>query len=236
MENENPPDRTEPFYDYADSRKPTGTTRKVSRSKIATTFWGLSWIDNLEQYHDYERRMPLGKSCMRAGGVLHLDITTGLIFARVMDDGTHEVHIRIAPLEDTRWQTLVKKCAGEVLSLTDLMSGKLSHGVLLALTNHDSGVFPMPTEVKMTCSCIDDASVCKHVAATLYAVGQHLDKEPLLFFELRSIKQADLIANASSQLSESLSSDAIPAGGSLAADEMAKIFGVEFDLSEAPLG
>ncbi len=35
--------------------------------------------------------------------------------------------------------------------------------------------------------CPDYASMCKHIAATLYGVGARFDENPLLFFELRNI-------------------------------------------------
>ena len=50
------------------------------------------------------------------------------------------------------------------------------------------GLFPQPREISFNCSCPDWAMMCKHVAATLYAIGTRLDEEPLLFFTLRGIE------------------------------------------------
>lgn len=35
---------------------PSGNT------KLVKTFWGKAWNDNLESYHDYEYRLPRGRS------------------------------------------------------------------------------------------------------------------------------------------------------------------------------
>ena len=34
---------------------------EISGRKIATSWWGKAWCDNLESYSDYENRMPRGQ-------------------------------------------------------------------------------------------------------------------------------------------------------------------------------
>ena len=46
---------------------------------IAHTFWGKAWCDNLESYMDYENRLPRGRTYVRNGSVVHLDIRSGAI-------------------------------------------------------------------------------------------------------------------------------------------------------------
>ena len=42
------------------------------------------------------------------------------------------------------------------------------------------------------CSCPDWAGMCKHVAATLYGVGNRLDHQPELLFKLRQVDHLEL--------------------------------------------
>jgi len=35
---------------------------RIEGRKIATTFWGKAWCDNLETYSDFENRMPRGRT------------------------------------------------------------------------------------------------------------------------------------------------------------------------------
>ena len=44
---------------------------------IAKTFWGKAWCDNLESYSDFENRLPRGRTYVRNGSVVHLEIRTG---------------------------------------------------------------------------------------------------------------------------------------------------------------
>ena len=44
---------------------------------IATTFWGKAWCDNLEAYSDFANRLPRGRTYVRNGSVVDLQIETG---------------------------------------------------------------------------------------------------------------------------------------------------------------
>ena len=46
----------------------------LKSSKIARTFWGKAWCDNLEAYSDFANRLPRGRSYVRNGSVIDLRI------------------------------------------------------------------------------------------------------------------------------------------------------------------
>src|SRR4051794_41968297 len=48
---------------------------RIEGRTIATTFWGKAWCDNLESYRDYENRLPRGRTYVRNGSVVDLQIT-----------------------------------------------------------------------------------------------------------------------------------------------------------------
>src|SRR5437870_5279274 len=50
---------------------------------IARTFWGKAWCANLEAYSDYENRLPRGRTYVRNGSVVDLQIQPGKIVALV---------------------------------------------------------------------------------------------------------------------------------------------------------
>lgn len=194
-------------------------------TKITKTFWGKAWCDNVESYQDYANRLPRGRSYVRCGAVVDLQITSGKISAIVAGSSRspYEVSVEIAPLEPTRWVTLKKKCVGKVTSLLDLVQGKLPQEILSEFCNPVSGLFPSPKEIKTDCSCPDWANLCKHLAATFYAVGARLDEDPKLFFLLRGIDETELISETVvDTLTEGLTSD-------IASDDLSSVFGVDFD-------
>src|SRR4051812_24365549 len=141
---------------------------------IARTFWGKAWCDNLESYSDYENRLPRGRTYVRNGSVVDLQIEPGKVRALVSGSEIYEVSIDIDPLPARQWAAIKSRCAGQIGSLVELLQGKLSKGVIEIVTDHDGGLFPRPREIHMSCSCPDWAGMCKHIAAVLYGVGARL--------------------------------------------------------------
>src|ERR1700722_18427080 len=65
--------------------------------KIAGTFWGKAWCDNMEAYSDYATRLPRGRSYVRNGSVVDLQISQGKVTARVSGSSLYKIEIKIKP-------------------------------------------------------------------------------------------------------------------------------------------
>jgi uncharacterized Zn finger protein len=209
-------------------------TCTVPRGIPASTFWGIAWGQNLERYSDYESRIPRGRLYLRKGNVYDLTITTGEIFAYVTGSEIYEVLIKIDQLSAKRWAGVKKETAGQIGNLVDLLGGTLGPGAIACITDQKMGLFPEPSEIHLSCTCPDWADMCKHVAATLYAVGVKLDQDPGLFFTLRDVSQEELIfaaAESASKATDLLSFD--PSAGILHASELSELFGIEITEPEA---
>src|SRR5476649_1475436 len=73
---------------------------------IARTFWGKAWCDNLEHYSDYANRLPRGRTYVRNGSVIDLQIAPGSIQALVSGSELYEVTLKIAPVGRRRWKSI----------------------------------------------------------------------------------------------------------------------------------
>jgi hypothetical protein len=165
-------------------------------SKIVRTFWGKAWCDNLQSYSDYASRLPRGRSYVRHGAVVDLQIASGKVTALVSGTSMYETTVAIRSLEPRRWQEIAGACTGRIDSLIDLLKGNLSQQVMEIVTRKERGLFPAPGQISLDCSCPDWADMCKHVAAVLYGVGVRLDEQPDLLFKLRGVDHLDLIGGA----------------------------------------
>jgi uncharacterized Zn finger protein len=206
---------------------------KIEGREIAKSFWGKSWCLNLERYSDYESRLPRGRTYVRNGSVVDLQIAKGKLTALVAGSELYKISIAIAPLGASRWKAICRDCAGSVDSLVELLQGRLAQGVMDRVCREGDGLFPAPAEIKLSCSCLDWAEMCKHVAAVLYGVGARLDERPELLFVLRGVDQNDLIA--ASQADLTLAQKAPEAAKRLDDDDVAALFGIEMAAAaEAP--
>jgi uncharacterized Zn finger protein len=195
----------------------------VSRA-IAASVWGKAWCTHLESYSDFENRLPRGRTYVRNGSVVDLQIAPGNITAMVMGSELYKIEIAITPLKKDRWETLKTQCAGKIKSLLELLKGGVSAGVMEVMSNRETGMFPAPKEIKMDCSCPDWAGMCKHLAAVLYGVGARLDSQPELLFTLRKVDPAELIAQATAAIGQGATDDGAP---QLADAELSEVFGID---------
>src|SRR5262245_7206191 len=200
---------------------------------IASSFWGKAWCENLERYSDFASRLPRGRTYVRNGSVLDLQITKGGITAKVSGSELYTIKITITAVAVPRWKSICNDCAGSINSVVELLQGRLAKGVMDRVCRRGEGLFPEPKEIKLSCSCPDWADMCKHVAATLYGVGARLDKQPELLFALRGVDAKDMIVGAGRLLA---APKRVAAERKVLADDnMAALFGLDIAVEgEAP--
>ena len=200
---------------------------------IVKTFWGKAWCDNLERYSDFANRLPRGRTYVRNGSVIDLQIGPGTIQALVSGSEIYKVAVKITPVTRARWQSICTDCAGAIDSLVELLQGRFSKGVMERICRQNTGLFPSPKEIKLSCSCPDWAVMCKHVAAVLYGIGARLDRRPELLFLLRGVDEKQLIVMAGAGLT--LTSQGPANEKVLGGDDLGDIFGIDFAQSEVPV-
>lgn len=214
----------------AEKEKRTLCPVKITGRKIASSFWGQAWCENLERYSDFANRLPRGRTYARNGSVIDLQINRGKIQSIVSGSDVYRVEIEITVLKKALWDCLKRDCSSSVDSLLDLLQGRFDQGVMTRLTQQNDGLFPQPKEIKMRCSCPDWAGLCKHIAATFYGVGARLDAAPDLLFSLRGVDHLELIGEAVGRenLDRALGNTTGTALGDL---DLGEVFGIDIEPS-----
>jgi uncharacterized Zn finger protein len=199
---------------------------------IAANWWGKSWNKNLEGYADYSNRIGRGRSYVRSGAVLDLQILPGEITALVQGTRSrpYSVTIKITEITPAVWEGLKKACAGKLDSLPELLAGKFPRALGELFTERGKGLFPSPRQISFSCTCPDRASMCKHVAAALYGVSARLDTEPGLFFKLRKVEIKDLVSETVQSKSQELLDRAKKKSSRVMEDsDLSAVFGIQLD-------
>ncbi len=207
----------------------------IEGRKLARTWWGKAWNDNLERYSDYVNRIERGRSYVRHGAVLDLKITPGKIAALVQGSRTkpYKIDITIQPLDKATWESITKACEGKIDSLQELLDGKFPTALAELFMKKGKGLFPDPKQISLHCSCPDWAAMCKHVAAVLYGVGARLDKNPGLFFVLRDVNVDELVSKAIAEKSETLlRKSGKKSSRVINNDDISAMFGIEMDVND----
>jgi uncharacterized Zn finger protein len=133
--------------------------------------------------------------------------------------------VKVTPVSKARWKSICTDCSGAIDSLVELLQGRLSQGVMERICRQNTGLFPSPKEIKLSCSCPDWADMCKHVAAVLYGIGARLDRQPELLFRLHEVNHEELIAGVSTALP--LAKEGPARSKVLGSDDLAGMFGLD---------
>lgn len=204
----------------------------IEGKTIARTWWGKSWNHNLERYADYSNRIGRGRSYVRHGAVLDLQISPGQVESLVQGTRSkpYTVIINIKGINKKIWQNIKSNCADKLDSLQELLAGNFPKALSEIFTAQGQGLFPSPEEIEFNCSCPDWAYMCKHVAATLYGIGARLDDSPNLFFKLRKVNMDDLIQQTIADQSYNLLKKAEKISDRMIAEsDLSGMFGIDME-------
>ncbi len=200
---------------------------RIEGRAIATTAWGKAWCANMERYSDYGNRLPRGRTYVRNGSVVHLQIEPGKVTARVSGSSIYHTTITVKRLAPAAWTALCTDCAGGIDSLVELLQGRFAAGVMERLCRQGDGLFPPPKDIRFDCSCPDSATMCKHVAAVLYGIGARFDHQPELLFALRQVDASALLARAGDGLTAQGTSQR-----ALESTDIGGLFGLEMEAAQ----
>jgi len=217
------------MFDKLRKKNPNLSPVSAEGKQIAKTWWGKSWCDNLEKYEVYQYRLGKGRSYLRNGSVLDLQIDKGMVKSLVAgsERKPYEIAIRIDLLDKKAEKEITDLAGNKIESLEQLLLGQFPKEFGDLFLKQGGGIFPSPKEIHFSCNCLDYADMCKHCAAALYGVGVLLDKDPLLFFKLRGIDfNVFLKKTAESKLSLILQNAGKKTGRVIEGCDVGKVFGV----------
>ena len=158
-------------------------------NNFGKTWWGEAWLCSLAHI-DYANRIPRGARYARNGSVLSISIAEGYIKAKVQGSRRipYNVTIKVEQFSQKEIDLLIDGILNRPIIVSELLNGKLSPAVLDIAEKQRLRVFPSTwRDLGMDCSCPDWAVPCKHIAAVIYKMGQEIDNNPFLVFELHGV-------------------------------------------------
>ena len=183
---------------YRPSSKKPPPEHGIRVKKAGTTWWGQRWTDALEKVLQGQAgRLARGKTYARAGRTHDLTIQGGTITAKVTGsrETPYDVSIELAQLEEAAWKRAIAVMASKAQFSAELLAGQMPQAIDDAFVAAGASLFPQQrSELKTSCSCPDSGDPCKHVAATHYVLGEALDRDPFLLFELRGKTKTQVLA------------------------------------------
>jgi uncharacterized Zn finger protein len=170
------------------SRKRPAPARGIKASKLGTTWWGQRWIEALERVLQGDSgRLARGRTYARAGRTHDFVIESGKVKAKVTGSrAPYQIRIELLQLSDATWQAAIAFMAQRAEFSALLLNGEMPREIDDAFEAARASLFPKTrADLQTSCDCPDDGDPCKHIAAVHYVLGEALDRDPFLLFELR---------------------------------------------------
>ncbi len=174
-----------------------GIKAKSRQGDFGETAVGKQWISLLERT-PWSNRLARGKRYARMGQVRDFNIDKGEVSASVQGTRAKPYKIRISlkSFPKKTWERLYRIVAKNPLHYAALKARKFTDDFQELLKAGGISLLPESTrDIKTDCSCPDQANPCKHIAATVYIVGEALDENPFLLFQMRGLSFEDFINN-----------------------------------------
>lgn len=158
-------------------------------------WWSQRFIELLESF-GLGSRLERGRDYAHAGHVLELDIEPGIVLARVQGSRFTPYRVRIRPkvFSDAQWRRAEKAIAARAATLARLLAGELPDDIEDVLAEVKLALLPNSyEELRVSCSCPDQADPCKHAAAVYYILAGRFDADPFALLTLRGRTSEELI-------------------------------------------
>jgi len=180
------------------SRKKPAPEHGIKIKKAGTTWWGKRWIEALEEVLRGDAgRLARGKTYARAGRTHDLSVNEGKVSASVTGSRSEPYQITIAlkQLDDAAWRAAIAGMAAKAQFAAELLAGQMPQEIDEVFVAASVSLFPRTrSDLSTSCSCPDWGDPCKHVAATHYVLGDALDRDPFLLFELRGRSKEQVLS------------------------------------------
>jgi uncharacterized Zn finger protein len=183
------------FPKYSPKKPPPKQGIKVK--KLGQTWWGQRWIEALERVLSGDSgRLARGRSYARAGRTHDFVIKAGKVTAKVTGSrAPYKVEIALPQLSDAAWQSAIAFMAQKAEFAALLLNNEMPQQIDDAFRAAQVSLFPTKrADLETDCDCPDWGDPCKHVAAVHYVLGEALDRDPFLLFELRGREREQVLS------------------------------------------
>ncbi len=183
------------YFDFPPQSVPKevkgGIKAQTKRGAFTEQWWGKRWVEVLESFR-LGARLSRGRSYARKGQVVNLNVECGAVTAEVQGSRAeaYRVTIQLRAYTKEQWNSIVEQIAEQPLFAAQLLGNEMPEEIEAVFRHADLPLFPEKKgDLATECSCPDSSNPCKHIAAVLYLMGEALDRDPFLLFQLRGMER-----------------------------------------------
>lgn len=172
-----------------------GLKARTTRGAIGATWWSRRFLDVLESFA-MGTRLTRGRAYARKGQVISLDVTPGVVVARVQGSRAkpYQVSIGLPPMTELVWAKVEIALSEQALPSAKLLAGEVPPELEEIFAAAGAPLFPLHADdLDQRCSCPDWGVPCKHLAATFYLLAEAFDADPFAILAWRGRDREQLL-------------------------------------------
>jgi uncharacterized Zn finger protein len=151
---------------------------------VPVTPLGREWVEWLMQYPVGGERLAQSLELLKSGRVGELKVDGGSVEAEVKDVLPFQVVLHFLPVEREQWDLLGSLVNAE--AWRDFGKGVIGPVLQNAFAVAEVDLLPERYKhVKTICTCPDWMRPCPHALAVLRALGEEMERDPVLLLRLR---------------------------------------------------
>lgn len=171
-------------------------------SLSSKTWWGRNFIEALEAFTD-SGRLLRGRAYRTDQRIKHWDIKDGKVTASIRGNAnpyfgvyqapTYSTSLQMTLITPGQWRAVIAAIGDSAASICKLIMNEMPDDIEQPFKALGLHLLPVSyRDFKVSCSCPDDVTPCKHIAGVCYRLGEQLDHDPFLLFELRGLSRDQL--------------------------------------------
>jgi len=164
-------------------------------SETDKEWWTQQWLDLLNSYR-FKKRLERGRNYARQGNVLKIEFTDQKIIAIVQGsvNEPYQLFLWLDTFSDEDWQYVINTMSERAIFTAKLLAGEMPQNIEEVFSANGLRLFPFKLdEIHSRCNCPDSATVCKHIAAVYYLLGERFSDDPFVLFELRGRSKDEIL-------------------------------------------
>lgn len=176
----------------------------MTKRSFGQTWWGKAWLDALEQRAlDDPNRLPRGRTYARQERVTELELSPGLVQAKVWGSDRYATQLSVRVLTDAEWDHVIDTIMLRAANSAALLAGEVPKAI-------GDLVLPDRGDLGPDCTCPDGADPCKHAAALCYVLAELFDEDPFALLALRGRGRDEVLAHVRRRRSAALGAASVP--------------------------
>jgi uncharacterized Zn finger protein len=158
-------------------------------------WWTAEWLRYIDGISD-TKRIRAAKNYARSGRVIDINVSPGLVDARVQGRRKLPYHVRIySPPPSCEQVRMIERGLTErAVFAARLLSGEMPEEIKEIYASSGAALMPDGFERhKRLCSCPEQVEDCKHILAVLLVLADVFDRDPFPLLRMRGMEKDRLV-------------------------------------------